>query len=45
MRPAAIRNATVTATGNCGLATLLINLAIPGSGNTITLKLGKAKIG
>jgi hypothetical protein len=29
----------------CGLATLLINLTIPGSGNTITLKLGKAKIG
>ena len=30
---------------NCGLATLLINLTIPASGNTITLKLGKAKIG
>jgi hypothetical protein len=29
----------------CGLATLLINLTIPGSGNTISLKLGKAKIG
>ena len=29
----------------CGLATLLINLTIPGSGNTITLKLGKAKSG
>jgi hypothetical protein len=29
---------------HCGLATLLINLTIPGSGNTITLKLGKAKI-
>lgn len=28
----------------CGLATLLINLTIPGSGNTITLKLGKATI-
>jgi hypothetical protein len=28
----------------CGLATLLINLTIPGSGNTISLKLGKAKI-
>jgi hypothetical protein len=27
----------------CGLATLLINLTIPGSDNTITLKLGKAK--
>jgi len=30
---------------NCGLATALINLTIPGSGNTITLKLGKAKLG
>ena len=30
---------------DCGLATLLINLTIPDSGNTITLKLGKAKIG
>ncbi len=30
---------------HCGLATLLINLTIPASGNTITLKLGKAKIG
>ncbi len=30
---------------NCGLATLLINVTIPGSGNTITFKLGKAKIG
>jgi hypothetical protein len=29
---------------HCGLATLLINLTIPGAGNTITLKLGKAKI-
>jgi len=29
---------------HCELATLLINLTIPGSGNTITLKLGKAKI-
>ena len=28
----------------CGVATLLINLTIPGAGNTITLKLGKAKI-
>ncbi|HUC23423.1 MAG TPA: hypothetical protein VMA73_12010 [Streptosporangiaceae bacterium] len=27
----------------CGLATLLINLTIPGGGNTITLTLGKAK--
>jgi hypothetical protein len=30
---------------HCGLATLLINLTIPASGNTISLKLGKAKIG
>jgi len=29
---------------HCRLATLLINLTIPGAGNTITLKLGKAKI-
>jgi hypothetical protein len=29
----------------CGLATLLINLTIPGSGNTISLTLGKAKTG
>jgi len=28
----------------CGLATVLINLTLPGAGNTITLKLGKAKI-
>jgi hypothetical protein len=28
----------------CGLATVLINATIPGSGNTITFKLGKAKI-
>jgi len=31
--------------GGCGLATLLINLTLPGSGNTITLTLGKAKLG
>ena len=30
---------------HCGLATILINLTIPGSGNTITLTLGKAKVG
>lgn len=30
---------------HCGLATLLINLTIPGSGNTISLTLGKAKLG
>jgi hypothetical protein len=30
---------------HCGLATLLINLTIPGSGNTIKLTLGKAHLG
>jgi hypothetical protein len=30
---------------HCGLSTLLINATIPASGNTISLKLGKAKIG
>jgi hypothetical protein len=30
---------------HCGLATLLINATLPGSGNTITLTLGKAKLG
>jgi hypothetical protein len=30
---------------HCGLATILINLTIPGSGNTISLTLGKAKVG
>lgn len=30
---------------HCGLATLLINTTLPGSGNTITLTLGKAKLG
>jgi len=36
---------TIPDFSNCGLATFLINLTIPASGNTITLKLGKAKIG
>lgn len=36
---------TIPDFSNCGLATLLINLTIPAAGNTITLKLGKAKIG
>jgi hypothetical protein len=36
---------TIPAFHHCGLATLLINLTIPASGNTITLKLGKAKLG
>ena len=34
---------TIPQFANCGLQTLLINLTIPGSGNTITLTLGKAK--
>ena len=36
---------TIGKFSNCGLATLLINQTVPASGNTITLKLGKAKIG
>jgi hypothetical protein len=36
---------TIPKFSHCGLATILINLTIPGGGNTITLKLGKAKIG
>jgi hypothetical protein len=36
---------TIGTFSGCGLATLLINLTIPGGGNTITLKLGKAKTG
>jgi hypothetical protein len=35
---------TIPQFANCGLATTLINLTIPGAGNTITLTLGKAKI-
>jgi hypothetical protein len=35
---------TIGKFSGCGVATLLINLTIPGSGNTISLKLGKAKI-
>lgn len=35
---------TIGKFSHCLLATPLINLTIPGSGNTITLKLGKAKI-
>jgi hypothetical protein len=35
---------TIPDFANCELATLLINLTIPGSGNTITLTLGKAKL-
>jgi hypothetical protein len=36
---------TIPQFANCGLATLLINLTLTGPGNTITLHLGKAKIG
>jgi hypothetical protein len=36
---------TIPQFSHCGLATLLINLTIPGAGNTINLALGKAKIG
>jgi hypothetical protein len=35
---------TIPPFANCGLATLLINLTLPGPGNTITLTLGKAKV-
>ena len=34
---------TIPQFANCGLETALINLTLPGSGNTITLTLGKAK--
>ena len=34
---------TIPDFANCELETLLINLTVPGSGNTITLTLGKAK--
>lgn len=36
---------TIPQFANCGLATPLINLTLTGPGNTITLTLGKAKIG
>jgi hypothetical protein len=35
---------TIPPFANCGLNTLLINLTVPGSGNTITLTLGKGKV-
>jgi hypothetical protein len=35
---------TIPPFANCGLATLLINLTLPGPGNTITLTLGPAKV-
>ena len=34
---------TIPSFANCGLETLLINLTLPGPGNTITLTLGHAK--
>jgi hypothetical protein len=34
---------TIPDFANCGLETLVINLTVPGAGNTITLTLGKAK--
>jgi hypothetical protein len=36
---------TIPQFANCGLATPLLNATVPGPGNTISLKLGKAKIG
>src|SRR5258708_551946 len=36
---------TIPDFSGCGVATPLINLTIPGGGNTITLTLGKAKVG
>jgi len=35
---------TIPPFANCGLETALINLTVPGSGNTITLTLGKGKV-
>ena len=35
---------TIGQFANCGLETLLINLTVPGSGNTITFTLGKGKV-
>ncbi|HLX47712.1 MAG TPA: hypothetical protein VKS82_05230 [Streptosporangiaceae bacterium] len=35
---------TIPPFANCGLDTLLINLTLPGQGNTITLTLGKGKV-
>jgi hypothetical protein len=37
-------NYTIGKFAHCLLATSLINLTLPGSGNTISLKLGKAKV-
>ena len=35
---------TIPKFANCGLNTLLINLTVPGSGNTISFTLGKGKV-
>jgi hypothetical protein len=35
---------TIGQFANCGLQTLLINLTVPGSGNTISFTLGKGKV-
>jgi hypothetical protein len=35
---------TIPQFANCGLETLLINLTVPGSGNTIALTLGKGRV-
>lgn len=35
---------TIPSFANCGLETLLINLTVPGPGNTIALKLGKGRV-
>ena len=36
---------TIPAFHNCGLNTLLLNLTIPGSGNTLNLTLGQLQLG
>jgi hypothetical protein len=36
---------TIPQFAGCGLATVLINLTIPGPGNTLTLTLGKPTFG
>lgn len=36
---------TIPQFAHCGLATLLINLTLPGPGNTISLTLGKGTLG
>jgi hypothetical protein len=36
---------TIPPFAHCGLATLLINLTLPGPGNTISLTLGKGTLG